>query len=572
MKTLKISCIELCGIIDGIQEFQINYLGDIVILAGCNGSGKTRLIKLLMKTIKDLSDSKSNDLITIKVNDSNTILTSEIASKIKIVNYSHYDAHLQIPKKFPPYVIHNSKENLIDCNYEETALNALLWIYDLACGYSDENGDVFIDFCNFVEKNFGLKISANREEFPVSVKIFNEDINKSKLSPGQQYLLRIAVACWVNRNDDNMLVFLDEPELHLHPEALINTIEVMLSKFKNSQFWISTHSLTLIAYLVARKENTTVFNLIDGKPLLLRSDSQGLIKGLIGSDDNRQITQRFLSTPDEYACNKFSIQSYLPPATLEARADDPQNEMLRKKLHKGDIVVDYGVGKGRFIEGLGMDNPDLVKEIQYYAFDVDDKDSKKCKSVMTALGISIDRYTNVIEELQNKVSGRANYVVLVNVLHEIDPKYWMDVLTNIYNLLNENGKLIIVEQEELTIGEWPYDNGFLVITELGAQKLFGENNFECEHYEKKDAETKTTIKKPIVKYTVSKNGISKHFINKNSIKSCIEAVRSEALNNIKELRKKKNQKKDSYKLGLKTSFWLHQYANSSLILQDEFDK
>ena len=556
----------------GIKKFQNNCLGDIVILAGSNGSGKTRLIKLLINTIKEISNLKTNNIITIKVNGSNSALTSEIANKIKIVNYSHYDAYLQIPNKFPPYVIHNAKGNLIDCNYEETALNALLWIYDLACQNSDKDEDSFIEFSNFAEKYFGLKISANREVFPISVKIFNEDINKSNLSPGQQYLLRIAVACWVNRNDDNMLIFLDEPELHLHPEALINTIEVMLSKFKNTQFWISTHSLTLIAYLVAKKENTTVFNLIDGKPLLLRSDSHGLIKGLIGSDDNRQITQQFLSTPDEYACNKFSIESYIAPATLEARANDPQNEMVRNILHKGDIVVDYGVGKGRFIEGLGMDNPNLVNEIQYYAYDIDAKDSVKCKSVMEALGISTEQYTNDINELQNKVSGRVQYVILVNVLHEIDPKYWINVFAHVYNLLNENGKLIIVEQEEITVGEWPYDNGFLVITESGAQKLFGKSNFKCEHYEKIDAENGTTIKKPIVKYSISKEGVSEHFINRDAIKLCIEEICSEALNHIKELRKEKNIKNGSYKLGLKTSFWLHQYANSSLILKDEFNK
>lgn len=243
----------------------------------------------------------------------------------------------------------------------------------------------------------------------------------------------------------------------------------MLSKFEHNQFWISTHSLTLIAYLVARRESTTVFNLVDGKPQLLRSDSEKLIKGLIGSDDNRQITQRFLATPDEYACNKFSIESYLSPATLEAKPNDPQNEMVINVLKEGDIVVDYGVGKGRFIEGLGIDAPNLVKEIQYYAYDVGDIDSLKCKSVMEALGIPTDQYTNDIKGLKNKVNGMANYVLLVNVLHEIAPKYWIEVFENIYNLLDENGQLIIVEQEELIVGEWPYENGFLVMTELGAK-------------------------------------------------------------------------------------------------------
>lgn len=58
--------------------------------------------------------------------------------------------------------------------------------------------------------------------------------------------------------------------------------------------------------------------------------------------------------------------------------------------------------------------------------------------------------------------------------------------------------------------------------------------------------------------------------NTGSIKSCIEVICSEALEKVKQLRKKGKLENDSYKLGLKTAFWLHQYANSSLILKEDF--
>lgn len=568
---MKISGITLLEPKNGIKNFPSCKLGDIVILAGSNGSGKTRLIKLIINHIHNLANNlKKEENISMRINDDENYLTVDLAKKIKIVNYSHYDARLQVPKNFPPYVIHKAKENLINCNYEETALNSLLWIYDIACEYSNqEDGNIsFEDFSSFVKEKFGLELSVNRDKKPVEVKLFKEDINHTNLSPGQLYLLRMAVACQLYQNDEDMIVFLDEPELHLHPEALINVVEHLIKTFEKSQFWISTHSLSLIAYLAATKDNTTILNLVDGEPKVLRSDSDKLIKGLMGTDDNRRMAQEFLSTPYEYACNKFAVECYSKPDTLSANPNDPQNEMIECILKNGDTIVDYGTGKGRFIEGLGMDIPEIIDKIHFFAYDPEIKDSEKCKSVMKKLGISCKNYTTDINALIDIVNQGADYVLLVNVLHEISPQYWSEVFKNIHFLLKENGKLIIVEREELTVGEMPYNDGFLVMVESAALKLFGKENVECTRYEKKDKISGETIVKPIVKYTIDKKGITN--IDGEKIKLCIKEIESESLKNIKSLREDNKEKGQeySYKAGLKTAFWLHQYANSSLILKN----
>ena len=80
-----------------------------------------------------------------------------------------------------------------------------------------------------------------------------------------------------------------------------------------------------------------------------------LLEGLIGGKDYRSAIQLILSTPDEYASNKFALECFNSPETLGAKSKDPQNMIISQLLKPGDLVVDYGVGKGRFFEGLGID-------------------------------------------------------------------------------------------------------------------------------------------------------------------------------------------------------------------------
>ena len=57
------------------------------------------------------------------------------------------------------------------------------------------------------------------------MEISNLELEKASLSPGQQYLLRIEIACNYNQKNEDYIFILDEPELHLHPAALITAIE-----------------------------------------------------------------------------------------------------------------------------------------------------------------------------------------------------------------------------------------------------------------------------------------------------------------------------------------------------------
>lgn len=559
---MKISAMELPRPSDdGLSPFPIFSLGDVVILTGCNGSGKTRLLKLIEKTIRALQAGHASSPLQLKIeeNGGESALTTENASYIQVVNYSHFDAQLQSPKGFTPYVIHKAKDILQVCNYEETALNSLLLLEDLAQGYSEEfqDGKQFEYFSANFAQVFGLHIE--RDPGTNKLKLFGQSIEEAGLSPGQQYLLRIAVACYRNQNNPNMIFLMDEPELHLHPEALISFMNQMRKKFADAQFVISTHSLELISYFsVIEGGNATILHLNQGKVDIFRSNSEALVKGLIGSDENLFAIQQLMTMPDEYACNKFAAQSYDAPLTLPATGRDPQVEFVLPIFHEGDTVVDYGAGKGRFFEELALEDQEnhIAEKIKYYAFDPDDKDATRCKMVMERYGSTEKNYSNHIEDILEKLSGKVDYVLLVNVLHEIDIKYWCEIFGNIYTLLKDSGKLIIVERETLTIGERAYDNGFLVITPEGANALFVGGNYQRDTHSKKNY---------IVKYTVEKEALH---ITKEKVQECVAQIKQHALIQIAQLKRRQSPQGylGRYQAGIQLAFQLHQYANASLIL------
>lgn len=557
---LKLSSIKLNENNAGLKKFNKKIaLGDVVVVSGSNGSGKTRFLKLLENYIISLRKGEENTTFDMEMcnNGVNETVGIQNIDKIEIVNYSHFDALLQSPKAFTPYVISKAKDLLKTCNYEETALNSLLLLEDMASGYSEEftDGREFERFAQTIEKQFNIKI--NKDANDNHLKIFDLDVEEAALSPGQQYLIRIAVACYCNEDNDKIIFLLDEPELHLHPQALIMLIKVLRDKFPQTQFWISTHSLALISYLTVVEKGTTVLYVENGQVEILRSNSSKLLSGLIGTEENLFAIQQLMVLPDKYACNIFAAQCYDKPDTLGAVGEDPQTDIIATMFKPNDIVVDFGVGKGRLIEELAM-RWDIVSKIQYYAYDAYPDDAEECKNVMKTFGLSENNYFGNEELLVKTVDGKADYVLMVNVLHEISPKKWLDLFKTISLLLKEEGKLVIVEREELTIGERPYENGFLMITQDGATKLFGSENYKYLTHDKK---------KYIVKYIVDKTGLD---VTNEKILNSVEQIKNNAYEQVKAL-KTMNEEVDymeRYRLGIKLAFHLQQYANASLLCEE----
>jgi hypothetical protein len=212
----------------------------IYALIGQNGTGKTQFITTLPL---DLS-KKNLELFNP---------TIPLFSKIIAVSYSVFD-NFKIPQKTAEF------------NY----------VY---CGLRDENGDLFTPrqqalrfhnawkkikadsrfekwveiLSNFLQPELlhELIIKDDEGNDIVNVKEFSNI--KTKMSSGQTIMLYVISEIVANIRFDSLLLY-DEPETHLHPNAisqLINTIQQLVTKFQ-SYCIITTHSPLIIRELFSK--------------------------------------------------------------------------------------------------------------------------------------------------------------------------------------------------------------------------------------------------------------------------------------------------------------------------------
>ncbi len=555
---------------------ELNNLSNTVVITGGNGSGKSRFLKFLQKNFKLYIDGSNSAEVSFNViNDKDgpeEVLTSELAKSFSIINYSHFDAKLQTPDKFSPYVIHQAKSKLLHCNYEETALNSLLYLKDLCEGYSEESNETnnykalyeFIDFAKELELDFSWDTEEKR------LKIFNRNLDDAKLSPGQLYALRIAVACKAHEPGENYIFLLDEPETHLHPSLLIKVVNKLLEHFDGAQFWIATHSLSLISYLSVTRDDASVLYMekgcISGR---LQSNSEPILNNLVGTEDNQFAIKQLFVSPEEMACNKFCAECFLKPEVSNTvKSNDPSTLMVENDIKSSDEseqlnILDYGAGEARLLLCMHEDN--LKNGYRYNTYNIEEKYSKICKNVLETLKNDGKSYLN--KDSLVELYGQIDRVYMVNVLHEIDPQDWKDEFGIIAKLLKDDGKLVIVERETLTIGESPFSNGYLMLTGIGdrssaAELLFDPRNTKLIRHNNKNY---------VIAHEVTKKGVEN--VQNVNLAEVFSALEKDALLMIKKLKSNRNQNSpiEKYKFGLELSFWLNQMS-CSILCRDEINQ
>lgn len=564
--------------IKGFKELDLRGLGSVVLLAGKNGSGKSRLLKLLTQYQKaqdknqrgeHLSDEEEEILNYVQpelMEKDGRKIGIEEYTKISFLNYSQYDVPLQSPDRFPTYVISQAKENLAKCDFEESARDALLYLKYLIKNYRynpNSDGENDLEALNeLLEVLLGQRLTSLEGE----PSMFELPLNRMQLSPGQQYLLRMCVALHCNKITKNSVLLLDEPETHLHPDALLNLIHQLQTRFQLEQIWIATHSVALLS-----KFNTSdIWHMTEQTAKKLGSKSGPLMESLLGNEAQQVQLQDFIGAPVSFACNEFAYECLWEPPTMPYKRGDPQvDTTLRavledsspqhKEVSLGEVavIVDFGVGQGRFLDGVGMDYPEQLSRLDYYAYDKFVKDKETCQAIMCRHNIEKTRYYNDVEALRTELKhkGGATHVLLVNVLHEIPPKEWTETFATIASFLRNDGKLILVENEELRYGEKPYMDGFLVIQQSAMTLLLKEDTIQCDHckhpYER------------VVRYQIPKEKLLK--VDSTSVKAAVEEIGRISFDKIYQLRQENNRNKQWLR-GVQLAFWTHQYANVQLFL------
>ncbi len=217
----------------------------VYALIGKNGAGKTQLITSLPKDISQKRDENFNP-------------RTPFFSKVITVSYSIFD-NFEIPRRTASF-------NYVYCGIrndkgEVSTERGLLLRFHNSWKKIEELQRVVqwrSVLLNFIEKELVDEFLVLNPESTDPSKKYKVDISgfsrtRKKLSSGQSIILFIISEIVANIRFDSLLLF-DEPETHLHPNAitqLVNTIYNLVGEFE-SYCIITTHSPLIIRELLSK--------------------------------------------------------------------------------------------------------------------------------------------------------------------------------------------------------------------------------------------------------------------------------------------------------------------------------
>ncbi len=588
----------------GLKDVNMNNLPRIIGITGKNGAGKSRFLSLISFLIETRNRDRSTHV-------SNYNMGLEKIDYSRKYGASEYDLIRQESEVIGTYrekinkYIHSSQDNEIrfeTINYNKEIRR------NQGIGFEDCNANIDIknvdEFFAYVHGVFKAKIKAKIDDFNWSkddkskiefkynklVELFKEhfQLNLMKdnnlnpiidgvpidgfcsvcFSPGQKIILQALIISDLLDNDsDSSVIFWDEPEKNLHPDAMFSLIERILSKRPNSQLWIATHSIALLSYLDSHPEGEVWF-MDQGKIKKSGRIPETVLSTLMGDNNKCEALQNFVNSPSRYALLRYATECLVPPESVDTPSTDPQLKQIRSIIQgmgQKISVLDYGAGKGRLMKILDpLDDRNI--DIEYYAYDKYDNDKDHILKSMKSRGINTKNY--IYEESFLDKRNFGNLCIMSNVLHEISPDDWGDIFAVdgiIGKFLSKDGYLLIVEDYHLPTGETAHNYGFILPDADQLKILFRINSESPSDFVTSDANHAVgySIEGRLKAHLIHRKFLDN--VNDSTIRKCIEAVKDDALKNIMKTRKHKEQK--DYKKGIRHAFWTMQFANCSLFLE-----
>ena len=621
---------------DGLEDIKMDRLGSVVLIAGKNGAGKTRILNKIFETFnsKPIKQKVNQAPLIIKSLNS-TIENSK--KEILRLEKNLKDPHLNFESNIYKHQIKNLQSQI---STAETQLTTQENILNWAKVNVDVESEIY-SFQKFVPKNLTLTDSSSFpkkqllsraanidkvgiDNLPIGVfakiqviqdRWFNathqhssipdnerrkaiEDYNKleeiieiflnskitrtiddeatlfgfpmgqSNLSDGQKILLQFCLALYSQEKSlSDIILVMDEPENHLHPSVIIETIERIQKCVTNGQIWIATHSIPLLAHF----DPSQIWFVENNEIKHAGKIPEKVLHSLLGNEDRIGKLQDFISLPSQLATSRYAFESLLEPNSVMTNSTDSQSMQIKKELLElskdGKIrILDYGVGKGRLISNItDLDEKDqnkLIDQIDYIAFDEFDFDKTQCQeSLAKAYGDHSNRYYNNFTSLFSDYNKESfDIVIMCNVLHEIDPKDWLKMFQSngtISKCLTENGVLLLVEDHQIPIGEKAYQKGFLVLDTPQLKDLFNINE-QDQDFKYSDLKGNGRLKA---------HTIPKRLLTQISAESRVKAIQSMSDTAKDEILRVRGLEKN-YQNGKLHGFWTQQFANSQLNLAE----
>lgn len=601
----------------GLQEINMSRLGRFVALAGKNGAGKSRILnKLEFYGSARVNGRGQLPIWREQLTNASCALTNnptsphraaweqsvescrnqivwaaeriiaEESTEFKAIRFVPKELTLQDPRNYASreLVSRFSQAKSIGLNgYEQHCLFYIQQLqsrwwnagHQLFSGSSGEKAEALQEYEGFqtlIQRMLGTKVERNLNGEPT---LFGKPIPDSGLSDGQKIILQLCVALHAQHSQlDNTVFLLDEPENHLHPSAVIDLLKSLYETTSSSQIWVATHSIPLLAY-IASIEPTSLWYVNEGGVRNAGRHPEIVLDSLLGDEERIGQLNSFTSLPAQLAAINYATESLSAPKVVAGGENDPQISQIHQvisKLAEGRPlnILDFGAGKGRLLEGLAATSAeagqDVSTVVDYYAFDAypDDRDTCLCVIGAHFPDSSPRHFASREEFFSHKNDGCIDIVVMCNVLHEIPPKDWLDIFSDqsiVTRALNNNGYLLLVEDQRIPVGELAHEHGFIVLDTSHLRTLFSvcEQDHRNGLFVCNDARGDGRLKAHLISKKLLCN------VTSESRKKSIDALKSTAKTEIKKLR---NNGVARYSDGLLHGFWTQQFANTSLYLDE----
>ncbi|MED3876477.1 ATP-dependent nuclease [Lysinibacillus capsici] len=204
----------------------------INVLIGKNGTGKTQILSKIAAVVSGYERTKVKNFLPVK----------PLFGKIIAVSYSVFD-EFDRPKKdgelfsYKYCGIRDKENKVISDNQIKDTL-----ISNIELLHKKNRFDLWLNYMSEILGRDSFELLEN----------YLED-GKINLSSGQSLILLTMTELITNIEDESLVLF-DEPENHLHPNALSNLIKVLneiLEEF-NSYAILSTHSSIVVQEIPSR--------------------------------------------------------------------------------------------------------------------------------------------------------------------------------------------------------------------------------------------------------------------------------------------------------------------------------
>jgi len=301
----------------GLRDISINFEKndkplDLVVLAGSNGSGKTRILESILRYFQDHLNYKQNNIeagIFYEEKEKNCI--SNVQDFFYELEYFSYceandplrEKHIEIKNKLDilPKIIYVPTEiNFQKMNVASTTLVqeykfinivntnlikdipsyiATKMISAMLKNKNEKVGDVQKKVFDEINEIFEIldidvkaeDISQDGKNMPIFENSSGDKFDINELSSGEKQLFLRTLAIKM-LNPQNSIILIDEPELSLHPKWQQRIVDVYKKIGKNNQIIIATHSPHILGSV--RKENIMLLDKNNDGKIVVRTGDE----------------------------------------------------------------------------------------------------------------------------------------------------------------------------------------------------------------------------------------------------------------------------------------------------------